>query len=209
MAMTGALFALLVAATTFTLVLRILGTDRLVADWVTALPGSDDLGGRGDRARRIGLCAFVLDAFEIIFVIVPIVVPPLLMRVADARWVAVLMLLTLQASFLLPPFGYALMMVRGTLRYAGVARRTGARAVAVSARAMAGARRRAGDARLAHVGEKEADRTACGAACLHRGDQPAHGQMLTPIPDSPDYRAAAEMGSGSCLTPSPPPRKPL
>src|SRR5262249_11185611 len=61
----------------------------------------------------IGLSAFVLDAFEIIFVIVPIVIPPLLIRVADARWVAVLVLLTLQASFLLPPFGYALMMLRG------------------------------------------------------------------------------------------------
>jgi TRAP-type mannitol/chloroaromatic compound transport system permease large subunit len=64
----------------------------------------------------IALSAFVLDAFEIIFVVVPIVVPPLLVRVADARWVAVLVLLTLQMSFLLPPFGYALMMVRGTLK---------------------------------------------------------------------------------------------
>ena len=64
----------------------------------------------------IGLCAFVLDAFEIIFVIVPIVIPPLLVRVADARWVAALVLLTLQTSFLLPPFGYALMMVRGILK---------------------------------------------------------------------------------------------
>ena len=64
----------------------------------------------------IGLCAFVLDAFEIIFVIVPIVIPPLLIRVADARWVAVLVLLTLQSSFLLPPFGYALMMVRGAAK---------------------------------------------------------------------------------------------
>jgi TRAP-type mannitol/chloroaromatic compound transport system permease large subunit len=64
----------------------------------------------------IGLCAFVLDAFEIIFVIVPIVIPPLLVRVVDARWVAVLVLLTLQSSFLLPPFGYALMMVRGVAK---------------------------------------------------------------------------------------------
>jgi TRAP-type mannitol/chloroaromatic compound transport system permease large subunit len=37
-------------------------------------------------------------------------------RVADARWVAVLVLLTLQSSFLLPPFGYALMMVRGVTK---------------------------------------------------------------------------------------------
>ena len=118
MAMTGALFALLIGATTFTLVLRILGTDKLVADWVTALPGGDFVVV-AVVLGAIGLCAFVLDAFEIIFVIVPIVVPPLLIRVADARWVAVLLLLTLQTSFLLPPFGYALMMVRGTLRYAG------------------------------------------------------------------------------------------
>ena len=39
--MTGALFALLIAATTLTLMLRILGTDKLVADWVTALPGNE------------------------------------------------------------------------------------------------------------------------------------------------------------------------
>jgi TRAP-type mannitol/chloroaromatic compound transport system permease large subunit len=51
-------------------------------------------------------------------VILPILIPPLLVRVADARWVATLVLLTLQASFLLPPFGYALMMVRGALKEA-------------------------------------------------------------------------------------------
>ena len=115
MATTGALFALLIAATTFTLVLRLLGTDRLVNAWVTGLPGSE-IAVAAIVLAMIGLWAFVLDAFEIIFVIVPIVIPPLLVRVADARWVSVLVLLTLQTSFLLPPFGYALMMVRGTLK---------------------------------------------------------------------------------------------
>jgi tripartite ATP-independent transporter DctM subunit len=115
MAMTGTLFALLIAATTLTLVLRLLGTDRLVGDWLIALPGSETLVVAVVLAA-IGLSAFVLDAFEIIFVIVPIVIPPLLVRVADARWVATLVLLTLQTSFLLPPFGYALMMVRGILK---------------------------------------------------------------------------------------------
>jgi len=115
MAMTGALFALLIAATTLTLVLRLLGTDRLVGDWLIAMPGSDKLVV-AVVLLAIGLAAFVLDAFEIIFVIVPIVIPPLLVRVADARWVATLVLLTLQTSFLLPPFGYALMMVRGILK---------------------------------------------------------------------------------------------
>jgi len=114
-AITGALFSLLLAATTFTLVLRLLGTDRLVNNLVGAIPGGDVLVV-AVVLGMIGLCAFVLDAFEIIFVIVPIVIPPLLVRVADVRWVSVLVLLTLQSSFLLPPFGYALMMVRGVAK---------------------------------------------------------------------------------------------
>jgi tripartite ATP-independent transporter DctM subunit len=115
LAITGALFTLLLAATTFTLVLRLLGTDRLVSHLVAAIPGGD-IPAAAAVLAIIGLCAFVLDAFEIIFVIVPIVIPPLLIRVADARWVSVLVLLTLQSSFLLPPFGYALMMVRGAAK---------------------------------------------------------------------------------------------
>src|ERR1700674_2777114 len=115
LAITGALFALLIAATSLTLVLRLLGTDRLVSDWITGIPGGEVVVV-AIVLGAIGLTAFVLDAFEIIFVIAPIAVPPLLIRVADARWISVLVLLTLQTSFLLPPFGYALMMARGTLR---------------------------------------------------------------------------------------------
>jgi tripartite ATP-independent transporter DctM subunit len=114
-ALTGALFALLLAATTFTLVLRLLGTADLVGRMVSSIPGGD-ITAVAVVLAVIGISAFVLDAFEIIFVIVPIVIPPLLIRIADARWVSVLVLLTLQSSFLLPPFGYALMMVRGVLK---------------------------------------------------------------------------------------------
>jgi TRAP-type mannitol/chloroaromatic compound transport system permease large subunit len=48
-------------------------------------------------------------------VVVPVVMPALLMRVPDAIWVAVLTILTLQASFLIPPLGYAVMMARTSL----------------------------------------------------------------------------------------------
>jgi TRAP-type mannitol/chloroaromatic compound transport system permease large subunit len=114
MALTGALFALLVGANVFTLVLRAFGTDRWIAELLGGLGG----GTAGALAAVLGalaLCAFVLDAFELIFVVVPVVMPPLLMRVPDAAWVAVLALLILQASFLLPPFGYSVMMVRHRL----------------------------------------------------------------------------------------------
>ena len=114
-ALTGALFSLLLAATTFTMVLRLLGTADLAGKLVSFIPGGD-LVAVAVVLGVVALSAFVLDAFEIIFVIVPIVIPPLLIRVADARWVSVLVLLTLQSSFLLPPFGYALMMVRGVLK---------------------------------------------------------------------------------------------
>jgi TRAP-type mannitol/chloroaromatic compound transport system permease large subunit len=98
-------------------VLRLLGTDRLIEQWVAALPG----GATAVTLATLGalfVAGFVLDAFEIIFVAVPILVPPLLMRVPDAMWVAALVLLTLQASFLLPPVGYSLMMTRGILKSA-------------------------------------------------------------------------------------------
>jgi tripartite ATP-independent transporter DctM subunit len=114
-ASTGALFAPLLAATTFTLVLRLLGTDKLINDWVTTLPGGQTLAVILILGA-IALAAFALDAFEIIFVAVPILIPPLLMRAPDAVWIGVLVLLVLQMSFLLPPFGYALILVRSTLK---------------------------------------------------------------------------------------------
>lgn len=126
LSMTGALMALLVAATTFTLVFRVLGSDRLVAGWMEAVPGGA-LGILGAGLGLIFLAAFVLDAFEIIFVLVPILLPPILMRVEDAQWVAVLTLLVLQTSFLLPPLGYALTMTR-----AAATRRATLRAVMTS-----------------------------------------------------------------------------
>ncbi|TMH12449.1 MAG: TRAP transporter large permease subunit [Betaproteobacteria bacterium] len=124
MALTGALFALLVAATTFSLVLRAFGTDTLIAHGLHAL---------SDHPRLLLLCvlaglvacSFVLDAFEMIFLVIPLVMPPVLMTVDDAAWVAALTLLVLQLGFLLPPFGYALVMSRSLL-----ATRVGVRALA-------------------------------------------------------------------------------
>lgn len=114
-AMTGALLALLIAATTFTLVFRILGSDRLIASWMAAAPGGT-LGIVLIGLGIVAVAAFVLDAFEIIFVLIPIIMPPVLMRAEDAVWVAVLALLVLQTSFLLPPLGYALAMTRSSAR---------------------------------------------------------------------------------------------
>ena len=115
MAVSGALFALFVAATTFTLVFRTFGTDQLLDTWVKLVPGGPT-GAAITVLVVFALSAFVLDAFEIVFVIVPIVMPPVLTRAPDAIWISVLALLALQASFLVPPTGYAVMMARSQMR---------------------------------------------------------------------------------------------
>ena len=111
MAVTGALFALFIGATSFTLVFRALGSDELLAGFINAIPGGP-MGAVIAVMALLGLSALVLDAFEIILVIVPLIMPPLLMRESDAVWVSALTLLALQASFLVPPIGYAVMMAR-------------------------------------------------------------------------------------------------
>lgn len=109
--LTGALFALLVGATTFSLVFRAFGTDRWLSDFVLQSTLSPQLTALC-VLLFIALCAWVLDAFEMIFVVIPIVAPAFIAKLGDAQQAAVLLLLVLQTSFLIPPMGYAFLMVR-------------------------------------------------------------------------------------------------
>ncbi|MDB5872873.1 MAG: hypothetical protein JWQ07_2315 [Ramlibacter sp.] len=111
LALSGALFALLVGATTFSLVFRVFGTDRWLAQLVLASPWPPSATA-ALVLLLVALCAWVLDAFEMIFVIIPIVAPLLIVQLGDAQQAAVLLLLVLQLSFLLPPMGYAVLMAR-------------------------------------------------------------------------------------------------
>jgi TRAP-type mannitol/chloroaromatic compound transport system permease large subunit len=111
LALSGALFALLVGATTFSLVFRVFGTDRWLADAVLSSPWPP-AATAALVLLLVAACAWVLDAFEMIFVIVPIVAPLLIVQLGDAQQTAVLLLLVLQLSFVLPPMGYAVLMAR-------------------------------------------------------------------------------------------------
>jgi TRAP-type mannitol/chloroaromatic compound transport system permease large subunit len=113
LSLSGALFALLVGATTFSLVFRLFGTDRLLSSWLLASTFTP-LMGAAIVLILVGLCAWVLDAFEMIFVIIPLVAPVLIVHLGDAQQAAVLLLLMLQLSFLVPPMGYAVMMARAS-----------------------------------------------------------------------------------------------
>jgi TRAP-type mannitol/chloroaromatic compound transport system permease large subunit len=56
---------------------------------------------------------FILDTFEIIFIVIPITAPILLTLGVDPIWLGVAVGMTLQTSFLTPPFGFSLFYLRG------------------------------------------------------------------------------------------------
>ncbi len=111
MRLTAMVFALMMGALTFTLVFRGLSGDVLVARWLAGLPGGVS-GATAAVMVASFLIGFVLDATEIILLVVPVTVPPLLMLGADPVWLSVLLAINLQTSFLAPPAGFALSFVR-------------------------------------------------------------------------------------------------
>lgn len=111
MKLTAMVFMLLIGATTFSLVFRGFSGDVYVTHLMSSLPG----GTLGSVAVVMAVCfglGFFLDALEIIFLVVPIAMPPLLFLGVDPVWLAVLTAINLQTSFLHPPFGFALFFMR-------------------------------------------------------------------------------------------------
>lgn len=109
--LTGALMAMLIGATIFSLVFRLWGSDRWLAEQFLN-PSWQPMPRALAVLAMVMACAWVLDAFEMIFVVIPILAPPLIAILGDAQQAAVVLLLVLQLSFLIPPMGYAVMMAR-------------------------------------------------------------------------------------------------
>ncbi|MEE9380524.1 MAG: TRAP transporter large permease subunit [Hyphomonadaceae bacterium] len=109
---TSMVFLILIGASLFSLVFRGFGGDDLVADLLKAAPGGL-WGALALTMLVMFLMGFFLDFIEIVFVVVPLVAPPLIILGADPIWLAILMALNLQTSFLTPPFGFALFYLRG------------------------------------------------------------------------------------------------
>ncbi|MGB0410390.1 MAG: TRAP transporter large permease [Pikeienuella sp.] len=126
--MTSMIFATILAAGIFSLVFVGLGGDARVHDWLNELPG-------GPTAALLFCMAFIfvlgffLDFVEITVIVLPLVMPALILMGHDPVWLAVLIAINLQTSFLTPPFGFSLFYLRGVAPkeittghiYAGVA----------------------------------------------------------------------------------------
>ncbi|MEO5376463.1 MAG: TRAP transporter large permease subunit [Magnetococcus sp. DMHC-6] len=109
---TSMVFMILVGASVFSLVFRGFGGDELVREFLTGLPGGA-FGAMVIVMAMMFFLGFFIDFIEIIFVVVPIVGPPLLTLGLDPVWLGVMMAINLQTSFLTPPFGFSLFYLRG------------------------------------------------------------------------------------------------
>ncbi len=105
-------FMILIGASIFSLVFRGYGGDDGVRAVLDSLPGGV-VSAMLLVMLVMFLLGFVLDFIEIIYVVVPIVGPVLLTMGVDPIWLAIMIAVNLQTSFLTPPFGFALFYLRG------------------------------------------------------------------------------------------------
>jgi tripartite ATP-independent transporter DctM subunit len=107
------IFVILIGATMFSLVFRGLGGDDMVSHALGNLPGGA-AGAILVVMLAMFLLGFVMDAFEIIFVVVPIVAVPLMtLHKIDPVWLGIMMAMNLQTSYMHPPLGPTLFFLRG------------------------------------------------------------------------------------------------
>ena len=109
---TAMVFAILLGASLFSLVFRGFGGEALINSFFYALPGGTFTAILIVMVV-IFLLGFILDFIEICFIVVPIVGPAMLQMGVDPIWLAILIAVNLQTSFLTPPFGFALFYLRG------------------------------------------------------------------------------------------------
>ena len=106
------IFAILIGASIFSLIFRGIGGDEFIDLIFGSLPGGPYVALIFVLAL-VFLLGFILDFIEICYVIVPLVAPPLLIMGFDPVWLAILLAINLQTSFLTPPFGFSLFYLRG------------------------------------------------------------------------------------------------
>jgi TRAP-type mannitol/chloroaromatic compound transport system permease large subunit len=108
---TAMMMFILMCAQVFALSFRGLQGEKLVEDMFAFLPG-----GIAADIWFMMLIIFVLGFFiewiEISYIAVPLFLPVLLRAEVDLVWIATLICVNLQTSFLTPPFGWALFFLR-------------------------------------------------------------------------------------------------
>ncbi|RMG64204.1 MAG: TRAP transporter large permease subunit [Bacteroidetes bacterium] len=109
---TSMVFMILMGATVFALVFRLMGGDRYLVDLIEGANLSPTAFLLLVMAV-VFVAGFFIDFIEIIFIIVPVVAPLFVAMDIDLVWIGILLALNLQTSFLSPPFGFSLFYLKG------------------------------------------------------------------------------------------------
>ena len=110
--LTSMVFLILIGATFFSLVFRGLEGEELIHSLLNYGPDNQYLALVITLSIMFFL-GFILDFIEIIFIIIPLFGPVLFTYGFDPVWVAIMIAMVLQTSFLTPPFGFSLFYLRG------------------------------------------------------------------------------------------------
>ncbi len=109
---TAMMMYILMCAQVFALAFRGLQGEKLVHDMFALLPG----GVNWDiwfMMAIIFVLGFFIEWIEISYIAVPLFLPVFVQQGVDLVWLATLICVNLQTSFLTPPFGWALFFLRG------------------------------------------------------------------------------------------------
>ncbi len=109
---TGYIFAVLLGATAFSLVLRGLGGDELIERTLLELP-FEPTGILITILLITFILGFFLDWIELTLIILPLVSPIVAGLNFDPIWFTILFAVVLQTSFLTPPVGFAIFYLKG------------------------------------------------------------------------------------------------
>ncbi|MBO6564322.1 MAG: TRAP transporter large permease subunit [Pseudomonadales bacterium] len=109
---TAFIFAVLLGATAYSLVLRGLGGDELIEGALLGLPFSPE-GIIISILFATFILGFFLDWIELTLIILPLVSPVVISLGFDPVWFTILFAVCLQTSFLTPPVGFAIFYLKG------------------------------------------------------------------------------------------------
>ncbi|MCQ4320969.1 TRAP transporter large permease [Stutzerimonas stutzeri] len=106
------IFLILLCSQPFSLAFRGLGGEALVHDLFSLLPGGE-LGAVLFLMALLFVLGFFLEWIEISYIALPMFLPVFMGYDTDMVWLAILVAMNLQMSFLTPPFGWALFFLKG------------------------------------------------------------------------------------------------
>lgn len=109
---TAMVYFILLCAQPFSLAFRGLGGEAMVHDIFDMLPGGE-LGSLLFLMVLLFVLGFFLEWIEISYIALPMFLPVFIGYDTDMAWLAILVAMNLQMSFLTPPFGWALFFLKG------------------------------------------------------------------------------------------------